>query len=72
MFLKHLQSALTGGVVSVIAMSWISLKAQWAIASGAIKYQTKLITVDQCDYHFDRTGLSMSPANMTDLNAAAK
>lgn len=64
-------SALTGGVVSVIAMSWISLKAQWAIASGAIKYQTKLITVDQCDYHFDRTGLSMSPANMTDLNAAA-
>ncbi|XP_017483893.1 PREDICTED: sodium-coupled monocarboxylate transporter 1 [Rhagoletis zephyria] len=65
-------SALTGGVVGVIAMSWISLKAQWAIASGAIKYQTKQITVDQCDYHFDRTTLAQSSYNLTDSNAAAE
>uniref|UniRef100_W8BMP0 Sodium-coupled monocarboxylate transporter 1 n=1 Tax=Ceratitis capitata TaxID=7213 RepID=W8BMP0_CERCA len=64
-------SALTGGVLGVIAMSWISLKAQWAIASGAIKYQTKHITVDHCDYRFDHSNLPLSAANMTDLNAAA-
>ncbi|XP_036341052.1 sodium-coupled monocarboxylate transporter 1 [Rhagoletis pomonella] len=65
-------SALTGGVVGVIAMSWISLKAQWAIASGAIKYQTKQITVDQCDYQFDRATLAQSSFNLTDSNAAAE
>ncbi|XP_036322430.1 sodium-coupled monocarboxylate transporter 1-like [Rhagoletis pomonella] len=65
-------SALTGGIVGVIAMSWISLKAQWAIASGAIKYQTKQITVDQCDYQFDRATLVQSSFNLTDSNAAAE
>ncbi|XP_067644763.1 sodium-coupled monocarboxylate transporter 1 [Eurosta solidaginis] len=58
-------SALTGGIVGVITMSWISLNAQWAIASGAIKYQTKPITVGQCDYLFDRTGLQQSSMNST-------
>lgn len=70
--LFNTQSALTGGVLGVIAMSWISLKAQWAIASGAIKYQTKHITVDHCDYRFDHSNLPLSAANMTDLNAAAE
>lgn len=35
-----------------MAMSWISLNAQWAIASGAIKYETKPLTVDHCNYEF--------------------
>ncbi|EDW80940.1 uncharacterized protein Dwil_GK11796 [Drosophila willistoni] len=51
-------SALLGGVMGVLAMSWVTLNAQWAIASGAISYQTKSLNVDQCDYSFNSTSLS--------------
>lgn len=33
-------------------MSWVSLKAQWAIASGAIHFEHKATSVDNCDYNF--------------------
>lgn len=33
-------------------MSWICLNAQWAIASGAIQYETKELNTDQCNYEF--------------------
>ncbi|XP_075144984.1 solute carrier family 5 member brother of rumpel [Haematobia irritans] len=46
-------SAILGGVVGVIGMSWLSLKAQWAVASGAMVYETKPLTVEHCDYKFD-------------------
>ncbi|KAJ6636751.1 Sodium-coupled monocarboxylate transporter 1 [Pseudolycoriella hygida] len=46
-------SALAGGVAGVIAMSWVSLNAQWAIASGAIRFEHKTTSVGECDYEFD-------------------
>ncbi|XP_037806366.1 sodium-coupled monocarboxylate transporter 1 [Lucilia sericata] len=58
-------SSLLGGVLGVIAMSWISLKNQWAVASGALKYQTKPLTVEHCDYRFE--SVFMSAANTTSL-----
>ncbi|KAH8246839.1 hypothetical protein KR032_001861 [Drosophila birchii] len=48
-------SALLGGIMGVIGMSWVSLNAQWAIASGAINYNTKALNVEQCDYSFNVT-----------------
>ncbi|XP_017119101.1 sodium-coupled monocarboxylate transporter 2 [Drosophila elegans] len=62
-------SALLGGVMGVIAMSWVSLNAQWAIASGAISYHTKPLNVEQCDYSFNTT---TSLANTTHLMATAQ
>ncbi|XP_062127312.1 sodium-coupled monocarboxylate transporter 1 [Drosophila sulfurigaster albostrigata] len=58
-------SAMLGGCVGVVVMSWVSLNAQWAIASGAISYQTKPLTVDHCDYTFDAAALVSSAANTT-------
>ncbi|KAM8705666.1 hypothetical protein ACLKA7_010036 [Drosophila subpalustris] len=58
-------SAMLGGIVGVVAMSWVSLNAQWAIASGAISYQTKPLSVDHCDYTFDVANLVTSAANAT-------
>lgn len=50
--------------MGVAGMSWVSLKAQWAVASGALKYETKPLTVEHCDYQFDTSSL-MSAANAT-------
>lgn len=47
------QNALLGGMFGVAAMSWISLNAQWAIASGAIKYEHKEMSIWNCSYDFD-------------------
>ncbi|KAH8359927.1 hypothetical protein KR093_009582, partial [Drosophila rubida] len=58
-------SAILGGCVGVVVMSWVSLNAQWAIASGAITYQTKPLNVDHCDYTFDAAALVSSAANAT-------
>lgn len=62
------QSAILGGCVGVVVMSWVSLNAQWAIASGAIRYQTKPLNVDQCSYSFNAAGLVSSAANATHLH----
>ncbi|TDG52238.1 hypothetical protein AWZ03_001519 [Drosophila navojoa] len=60
-------SAILGGCVGVVVMSWVSLNAQWAIASGAIRYQTKPLNVDQCSYSFN-AALVSSAANATHLH----
>uniref|UniRef100_A0A1A9VL99 Sodium-coupled monocarboxylate transporter 1 n=1 Tax=Glossina austeni TaxID=7395 RepID=A0A1A9VL99_GLOAU len=62
-------SALTGGIFGVMAMSWISLNAQWAIASGAIKYETKPLTVEHCNYEYDEALLLGSTHNFTNSPA---
>lgn len=51
-------------------MSWISLKAQWAIASGAVKYETKPLTIEHCDYRFE--SVIMSTANSTLIEETAE
>ncbi len=33
-------------------MSWLILNAQWAIASGAMKFEHKTTSVVDCDYNF--------------------
>lgn len=34
-------------------MSWISLNAQWAIASGALSFEHKPMQVDDCEYNIE-------------------
>ncbi|XP_055851278.1 sodium-coupled monocarboxylate transporter 1 [Episyrphus balteatus] len=48
-------SALLGGIIGVLSMSWISLNSQIALASGVIQYETKLLSVDNCKYDFNHT-----------------
>ncbi|XP_063709542.1 sodium-coupled monocarboxylate transporter 1 [Culicoides brevitarsis] len=43
--------ALFGGIVGVVVMSWISLNAQAAIASGALSFDHKPMKVDDCHYN---------------------
>lgn len=57
-FLPLFQSALIGGIVGVLAMSWVSLNAQWAIASGAIKYGSKQTSIENCTYNFGESTVS--------------
>ncbi|XP_055538986.1 sodium-coupled monocarboxylate transporter 1 [Wyeomyia smithii] len=49
------KSALTGGIVGVLFMSWLSLKAQYAVATGAIIFPHKQMSVEECSYNFDRS-----------------
>ncbi|ALC46370.1 CG6723 [Drosophila busckii] len=58
-------SAMLGGCVSVVVMFFISLNAQWAIASGAIQYQTKPLSVNECGYSFNASALVASAVNQT-------
>ncbi|XP_029719933.1 sodium-coupled monocarboxylate transporter 1 [Aedes albopictus] len=48
-------SALSGGIVGVLFMSWLSLKAQYAVATGAIVFPHKQMSVEECSYEFDRS-----------------
>lgn len=36
-------------------MTWVVLNAQWAMASGVLKFEHKPMAVDQCSYNFDET-----------------
>ncbi|XP_055375312.1 sodium-coupled monocarboxylate transporter 1 [Condylostylus longicornis] len=58
-------SALTGGILGVVLMSWISLNAQWGIASGAIKYDTKILSIENCTYKFDTTNVITNSTELT-------
>lgn len=35
------------------AISWLSLNAQWAIASGAIHFEHKEMSINNCSYEFE-------------------
>lgn len=45
-------------------MSWISLQANWAIASGHMNFPPKDLAVDQCYYSFipENSTLSQTPS----------
>jgi len=45
-----LQGALVGGVASMAFVSWISIGSQIAIAKGQIKFPTKPMSVEGCDF----------------------
>uniref|UniRef100_A0A6P4FLT4 Sodium-coupled monocarboxylate transporter 1 isoform X2 n=1 Tax=Drosophila rhopaloa TaxID=1041015 RepID=A0A6P4FLT4_DRORH len=60
------KSAIVGSLVSFFFMGWLSLSAQVAINSGEIYSETKPVSIDGCDYEFDRS--LVTPANATFLS----
>ncbi|XP_043064897.1 sodium-coupled monocarboxylate transporter 1 isoform X3 [Drosophila ficusphila] len=60
------RSAFTGSVVACFFMGWLSLSAQAAINSGEIYTAEKPVSVEGCDYEFDRS--LVTPANATLLS----
>jgi hypothetical protein len=45
-----LQGALVGGLASMAFVSWISIGSQITIAKGQIKFPTKPMSVEGCDF----------------------
>uniref|UniRef100_B3P6D3 GG11438 n=1 Tax=Drosophila erecta TaxID=7220 RepID=B3P6D3_DROER len=57
------KSAITGSIFTFFFMGWLSISAQIAINSGEIHPEEKPVSVEGCDYEFDRSLLT--PANAT-------
>ncbi|XP_037714192.1 sodium-coupled monocarboxylate transporter 1 isoform X4 [Drosophila subpulchrella] len=57
------KSAIVGSLCSFFFMGWLCLSAQLAINSGEITFEAKPVSVEGCDYEFDRDLLS--PSNTT-------
>ena len=51
---------LVGGTIGLGVMAWICTKAQLAIASGEMHFETKPLHTEGCDYHF----VSSEPMSM--------
>ncbi|XP_037714178.1 sodium-coupled monocarboxylate transporter 1 isoform X3 [Drosophila subpulchrella] len=61
------KSAITGSLVAFFFMGWLSITAQIAINSGEMHSPEKPVSIEGCDYEFDRS--LVSPANVTLLGA---
>ncbi|XP_039232655.1 sodium-coupled monocarboxylate transporter 1 isoform X4 [Drosophila yakuba] len=57
------KSAIVGSLCSFFFMGWLCLSAQLAINSGEMQFESKPVSVEGCDYEFDRDLLT--PANAT-------
>lgn len=61
------KSAIAGSIVSFFFMGWLSISAQLAINSGEMQADVKPVSVEGCDYEFDRS--LVTPANATIFSA---
>nr|NP_001138111.1 kin of rumpel, isoform B [Drosophila melanogaster]ACL83567.1 kin of rumpel, isoform B [Drosophila melanogaster] len=57
------KSAIVGSLCSFFFMGWLCLSAQLAINSGEMQFESKPVSVEGCDYEFDRD--LVTPANVT-------
>ncbi|XP_033165303.1 sodium-coupled monocarboxylate transporter 1 isoform X2 [Drosophila mauritiana] len=57
------KSAIVGSLCSFFFMGWLCLSAQLAINSGEMHFESKPVSVEGCDYEFDRD--LVTPANAT-------
>ncbi|XP_043656547.1 sodium-coupled monocarboxylate transporter 1-like isoform X3 [Drosophila teissieri] len=57
------KSAITGSMFAFFFMGWLTISAQMAINSGEIHPEEKPVSIEGCDYEFDRSMLT--PANAT-------
>ncbi|XP_017079736.2 sodium-coupled monocarboxylate transporter 1 isoform X1 [Drosophila eugracilis] len=61
------KSAIAGSITSFIFMAWLTISAQIAINSGEIHAAEKPVSIEGCDYEFDRS--LVTPANATILSS---
>lgn len=47
------KSMLTGAITGFVFMTWICMKAQWAIYTKELTFPTKEISVEGCTYEFE-------------------
>lgn len=66
------KSALIGGISGVILMSWISLQAQFAIASGDMDFPPKKLEADQCNYTFQPVNSTISDGPKEEFHSIYK
>ncbi|XP_017079737.2 sodium-coupled monocarboxylate transporter 1 isoform X2 [Drosophila eugracilis] len=57
------KSAMVGSICSFFFMSWLCISAQLAINSGEMKFEAKPVSVEGCDYEFERD--LVTTANVT-------
>ena len=53
-------------------MSWLSLNAQWAIASGHMNFPPKDLATDQCTYTFAATNSTFNDAPTEEFHSIYK
>ncbi|XP_050086876.1 sodium-coupled monocarboxylate transporter 1 [Anopheles aquasalis] len=56
--------ALVGGIVGVVFMSWLSLKAQYWVATGTIVFPHKPMSVEGCSYEFDHSLVNVTSTSL--------
>lgn len=54
------KSAVTGGLTAFLVMSYICLRGHYAVTTGEVFVPKKPVSIDGCDYEFDRSGLGNS------------
>ncbi|XP_062555214.1 sodium-coupled monocarboxylate transporter 1 [Armigeres subalbatus] len=59
--------AIIGGTVGLVVMSWICFRAQMAIATGELQFETKPVDTQGCSYHF----IPSEPMSMLAINVTA-
>ncbi|KAL5274152.1 hypothetical protein ACFFRR_000737 [Megaselia abdita] len=51
------KSAVTGGLTAFLVMTYICIRGHYAVSTGEVLIPKKPVSIDGCDYEFDRTGL---------------
>lgn len=59
------KGAFYGGLLSLSICGFVVLRVQNAIATGELKFQTKPVSVENCDYFYNATGI----ANVVDFES---
>ncbi|XP_029732697.1 sodium-coupled monocarboxylate transporter 1-like [Aedes albopictus] len=59
--------AIIGGTVGLVVMSWICFRAQVAIATGELQFESKPVDTQGCSYHF----IPSEPMSMLAINVTA-
>uniref|UniRef100_A0A6P7EZC1 Sodium-coupled monocarboxylate transporter 1-like n=1 Tax=Diabrotica virgifera virgifera TaxID=50390 RepID=A0A6P7EZC1_DIAVI len=60
------KGALSGGIISLVFMTWYCLKTQSLIASGGLKFEEKPVSTEGCHYHFTPTVIKLNNITHTD------
>lgn len=54
------KSAVTGGLTAFVIMAYISFRGHYAVSTGEVYIAKKPVSIDGCDYEFDRSALGNS------------
>lgn len=70
LFLPSINSknALIGATTGLIVVFWVSFKAQFDIASGALTFDTKPTSIDGCTYTFNMSTVTNSSISSSSFN----